>query len=475
MSHRVLVAGLYHETHTFTDDVTRLEDFEVRHDKELLSSIGDSSPLGGFLEVAEQYDWQLVLTVDYRAGASGIVDDDVLESYWQALKPRLQQALVTGTDGIYLVLHGAMTSTNMFDVEGELLRRIRSVPGASSLPIFGVYDLHANFTAQMAEHANCLVAYRENPHIDAKASAVRAAHLLQRCLETQHVPRMHFHHPPLMWPSTGTGTADDPMRTLERIARRFEAQDNDVWAVNVNTGFSFADTPEAGVSFGIATIGEAVQAQEILQVLSAKALEMREAGNVVEPSIDEVIPHLSPHPSGPILLIEPADNIGGGAPGDGTGVLRAFLEHDVQNAAVIINDPEAVQRLASLKAGETAELAIGGKGSQLDPGPVRLELTLVSTSDGHFILEDPQSHLASMRGNHINMGPCAVVRHSGVTILLTSQKTPPLDLGQLRSQGIEPTRLSFFGVRPPWLTIAHTIPLPLPVTPLEHRGRAQAT
>jgi microcystin degradation protein MlrC len=40
------------------------------------------------------------------------------------------------------------------------------------------------------------------------------------------------------------------------------------------------------------------------------------------------------------------------------------------------------------------------------------------------------------------MGPCAVVRHGGLTILLTSHKTPPFDLGQWRSQGVEPTQFS---------------------------------
>ena len=58
------------------------------------------------------------------------------------------------------------------------------------MPIFGVYDLHANFTARMAEAANCLVAYRENPHIDAREAARRGAALLQRALTSGRTPRM---------------------------------------------------------------------------------------------------------------------------------------------------------------------------------------------------------------------------------------------------------------------------------------------
>src|SRR5207249_2389225 len=59
----------------------------------------------------------------------------------------------------------------------------------------------------------------------------------------------------------------------------------------------------------------------------------------------------------------------------------------------------------------------------------------------------PHSHLASMCGIHINMGPSAVVRSGGVRILLTSRKTPPFDLGQWRSQGIDPESLRVIGVK----------------------------
>jgi microcystin degradation protein MlrC len=92
-------------------------------------------------------------------------------------------------------------------------------------------------------------------------------------------------------------------------------------------------------------------------------------------------------------------------------------------------------------------LPIGGKGSPLDPGPVTLEVTLISRSDGVFELEDKNSHLVGSLGKIINMGPSAVVRHKGLTILLTSRKLPPFDLGQWRSQGVNPEDLSMIGIK----------------------------
>jgi microcystin degradation protein MlrC len=165
--------------------------------------------------------------------------------------------------------------------------------------------------------------------------------------------------------------------------------------------------------------------------------------------VDEVVARIAAEAAqpGPVLLVEPADNIGAGAPGDCTGILRALLVHRVANSLVVINDPVAVAALADLAIGATREIAVGGRGSRLDEGPVSLTATLVSRGGGGFELEDKQSHLASMVGSHFEMGLCAVVRSAGVTILLTSRKTPPFDLGQLRSQGLEPRDFAVIGVK----------------------------
>jgi microcystin degradation protein MlrC len=76
-----------------------------------------------------------------------------------------------------------------------------------------------------------------------------------------------------------------------------------------------------------------------------------------------------------------------------------------------------------------------------------LVASLISRRGGRFRLEDPHSHLASMFGSEFDMGDCAVLQHADVTILLTTQKTPPFDLGQWRSQGIEPAQLRVIGAK----------------------------
>jgi len=443
---RVLLAGFFHETHTFVEGKTSLADFDQRIGTELWNALGDASPLDGVLQFASEHDWEIVPSIDLRATPSAMADDKVVEFWWSKFSEDLEREKES-IDGIYLLLHGAMVSPSFDDVEGELLRRIRNVSGVL---LCGVTDLHANFTQTMADNSHALLTYRENPHTDARETAVRAARLMDELMEREEKPMTLYAHPPIMWPPTGTATADEPMKSLEKMARELEKSQTDILAVNVHAGFSFADTPATGVSFSIVAKKNTPEVREALQQLCDAAMNAKEQGNIVSPTLESVMPNvkkLIAEDRTPVLLIEPSDNVGGGAPGDDTAILRAFLAHEIENSAVVINDSVAVDSLFDLPIGATQKIAIGGNGSTLGSGPIELELEIVSRSDGKFQLEDPHSHMASMGGSFIDMGNCVVAKSGGVWILLTSRKTAPMDLGQLRSQGITPESLSAIGVK----------------------------
>jgi microcystin degradation protein MlrC len=242
------------------------------------------------------------------------------------------------------------------------------------------------------------------------------------------------------------------------MARQIETEHDDILAVNVLAGFSFADTPDTGVSLSAVTLGDPELARRELRRLREWTMANKECGNIVDPPIESVMAEVlkaAECRGGPVLIVEPSDNIGGGAPGDGTGVLKSLLKHQVENAAVVINDPAAVAQCGGRTIGDRLTLSIGGRQSRITSGPAELDVELLSLSDGKFELEDRHSHLASMYGIHIDMGPCAVVRYThsagstggGIRILLTTRKTPPFDLGQLRSQGIVPEETAIIGVK----------------------------
>lgn len=447
MAHRILLAGLFHETHTFIDGHTGLADFTLTEGENLLAKKGDGSPIAGFLEVAETSNWEVVPAVDLRTLPSACVEDAVVDFFWDKFSAVATREIGGGLDAVFLIMHGAMVSASEPDVEGEVLARLRQMQGFASLPVFVVLDLHANVTSRMAKHANALVAYQKNPHTDAHETALRAAKMLQRSLLSEVSPHTYWRRAPIIWAPPGTGTGQAPVKSLMELARMKERDDSRVWEISVTPGFSFADTLETGVSFSMVATTSEEEAQAVLRDFCREAWNRREEGVVAYPNVDEVLTSILPVKEGPIVLIEPSDNIGGGAPGDGTGVLRSLLNHQVPNSAVIINDPYSVSEAVSAGLGAKISLRIGGRGSSLDAGPVELDVEVISLSEGHFDLEDMHSHLASNRGRHIEMGPCAVVRYAGITILLTSKKTPPFDLGQWRSQGIDPESFSVIAVK----------------------------
>jgi microcystin degradation protein MlrC len=212
----VLLAGISHETHSFVAETTPLDRFTIRRGSGLLGCAGDGSMVDGFLEVAAGEGWSVVPVAMYRAQPAGRIEHPVFEAFWAELAAGVRAALAEGPlDAIWLALHGAGLTTECDDIEGELLGRLRALPGIGRLPIFGAFDLHANFTDAMARHATALVGFRENPHIDARDTAVRSARLLARLFRDGVTPHMLAARVPVIWPPTGTGTAVAPMRDLE--------------------------------------------------------------------------------------------------------------------------------------------------------------------------------------------------------------------------------------------------------------------
>lgn len=445
---RILFAGISHETHSFVDEITPISDFDIDRGADLLARIGDGSMVDGFLDVAAREGWEVLPAAFYRAMPSGTVADAVVDAFLADLMPVAEAAGRDGVDGIFLVLHGAMSSESCTDVEGLVLERLRGVPGLEDVPLFGAFDLHANLSQRMIGLADCLVCFRKNPHTDARETAVRAADLLARCLQTGVVPRSVGRNAGILWapPGTGTGNPHEPMHQLEAEARRIEAETPGIWAVNVIGGYSFADVPENGVGFSVVTDSDSDAADRAVDVLCDLAWRIRDQGVIPEHDPEDALDKiLAAGLDGPAVLVEPADNIGGGAPGNCTTLLKMLLRRNVEGAAVAIADAAAVRALDGLNPGDRHHLAIGG--NRYDGGPAEAEVEFVSRSDGDFDLEDLHSHMIAAAGSHIRMGRSAVVRANGVTILLNSSKTAPMDLGQWRSQGINPESLRVIAVK----------------------------
>jgi microcystin degradation protein MlrC len=239
------------------------------------------------------------------------------------------------------------------------------------------------------------------------------------------------------------------MADLERLARECEILQPELWNLGIFAGYSYADTPDTGVCLtAVHEAGFGQIAEKALDRLEALAVSLDGRVRVSFASEGEILEGIRRAECGEappsVILVESSDNIGGGAPGDCTGALRFLLRHGMKNALLAINDPHAV---SLCRPGEKIRLSLGGKGSQMDEGPVDIEGLCRSVHDGVFDLEDKRSHLASMLGARMDMGPCAIIELEGITILITSRKTPPMDLGQFRSVGIEPSEFRVIVVK----------------------------
>src|SRR5579863_1601573 len=180
---RVLTGRFMHETNTFSIVETdmalwRRRDFHLGN--EIPAAFRNTrSALGATFEAADKYGWTLVHPVSANANPSGTVTDDAFEQIGGMI---LGAAEHQGPiDGVLLHLHGAMVVDSYEDGEGELLARLRQKLGPE-VPIVVTLDLHANVTAQMADNASALIAFRTYPHIDMYERAWQGADLLQRAM-----------------------------------------------------------------------------------------------------------------------------------------------------------------------------------------------------------------------------------------------------------------------------------------------------
>ncbi len=444
---RVLLASLIHETNTFVEEPTSVSHFSWKVGKDMFLPSVDDSPFRAFMEVAQEKDWEVLPAVDARCMASGIVEDQVFEGYWELLRKEAKHYLEAGPiDAVVLILHGAMATRSVDDVEGVLAERLRTVPALKGLPFYGVLDLHGNFSERMAQHMNGWVAFRENPHTDAIECGRRVGLMLARYLESDRSTKVFWRRLPLLWPAIATATSASPMCEMEALAREIEKENPDVLAVNIMAGFAHADVPDAGVSINLTTTAGADKARWVLNRLANTAWALRETRYPSECPLSEAIEKARQGPF-PALLVEPADNVGGGGPGDGTHVLRAMLAAGVDESAAVIYDPTSAAQAIQAGPGHELELKLGGKGSRLDAGPLRCQARVLAVSDGEFHLEDPQSHFAAMTGQRVRMGPSAVVLIGCVYVLITSIKTPPFDLGMWRSHGLNPEDFSLVNIK----------------------------
>ena len=131
-----------------------------------------------------------------------------------------------------------------------------------------------------------------------------------------------------------------------------------------------------------------------------------------------------------MVLADPADNAGGGAPTDNTTILRRLIERDVQNAALgPIWDPIAVRLCFDAGLGASFPLRFGGKIGPASGLPIDAEVTVIGLKRDCW---------QSFGPTQVPLGDCAAVRIGGVEVVLITKRTQALGLELFSNLGIDP-------------------------------------
>ncbi len=436
MARRFVVAQISHETNVFSPIRTELGHFRERGYAEgpRIPEVfqNTKTPVGGYIDSARKYGWELVPVISASAVPSGIVAGEAHELFLGKLLDGIRAA--GDIDGVLLALHGAMVAEGAPDAEGDILARVRSLIGPGK-PLVATLDYHATVSDQMVEQADGLFGYNTYPHVDGWERAVEASGFVKRMLDGEIRPVSVVVRPDLAPGVVPARTGWGPIKALMEKAFAFEKEPG-VLNVSVYGGFVYSDIHDAGLAFLATTDGDRDRARQIAQELADEAWRIR--GEFVTPMRPpaEAVQYAIAAPRGPVVLADVADNTGGGASGDGTEVLRALLEQNASDAVVItIPDPEAVDAAFKAGIGGAFDALVGGKIDDQHGAPVRVTGKVRLLSDGSFVHYGPMS-----TGLSASMGRTAVVVSGGVEIIINEHRFQPVDPEAARSVGVDPAK-----------------------------------
>ncbi|MBL8674109.1 MAG: M81 family metallopeptidase [Rhodospirillales bacterium] len=439
MAYRVLIAQFMHETNTFSKLPTTLDDYRRRWlapGAEFGARFkGTKTEIGGLLDAAKEYGWDLVSSLAANATPSGKLTAET----WAYIRDGIVGAARAAgrIDGVCLACHGAAVTETSDDPEGELLEALREIVGPD-VPITMTLDLHANVTDRMARLSSALISYRTYPHIDQYERARQGAALVQAAMEGRRKPRCLALQPAtLQGADDGRTTQTGPMTDLLAKADAFEKEPG-INVVSVQAGFKPSDISNVGPSIAVSyEPGAEARAREIARQLCVDIWDRKAEKTMRMAAVEDAMARIdAPDRKGPLVIADGTDNPGGGAYGDATRVLKALIDAKVDGAAVgTIFDPAAVQAAMRAGAGGEVTVDLGGHHDPAFGEPLRVTARVQLLSNGEFVNDGPMQ-----KGVATSMGPTAVLRIGGIEVVVISNRIQTIDLQVFLSQGIDPAR-----------------------------------
>jgi microcystin degradation protein MlrC len=428
---KILVGGIYHETHSFSNVPTDIESFRrvllLNGDEVIEQLKGTESEMAGFVVGAQRFGLTLIPTIWAWGLSAGPVRTECLDYFIDLVGRRIEGE--EQLDGVLFALHGACVGERGLDGDCYIISRLRSYLGKRT-PIAVTLDFHANISKRLLDLVDIIVGYDTYPHIDQMERGLEAAELLVRIVKGEIEPVMALEKPPMLIVPYKQATGAYPMHELLTVANACERE---ALAITVSGGFPYADVHDAGPGVVVITDNQPELAQRLAREIASRMWQLREEFVPRLPNVKRAVTAGIESKNCPVILADLGDNIGAGTPGDGTFILQELIEQRAESAVVTIADPIAVGHAIEVGVGKSVNLSIGAKCDRLHGEPVELECYVRLISDGVFTNRGHMRH-----GVRESMGRTAVVEALGIQIVLTENKLPPWNLEQLRSLGITP-------------------------------------
>lgn len=429
MALRILLVGFYHETNTFSatsTDFALFERYQFFTGADLVSRYrGTGTELGGAIGEIERRGETAVGVLFASAIPSGIITRECFDFILNRIGVGLKDA--GPCDGVLVVLHGAAVAVGCPDADGAVLDAVRAVVGAT--PLVATIDFHANVSARMIAQADAIVGYDTYPHVDMAQRGAEAIGLL-----ASRVGGRHFHKAqrklPLITVPQVQSTVDEPMSSVMRYLHEVEERAG-VASATVAMGFPYADSLDLGAS--VLVYGDKEAAERAADDLADAIWQARNAFAPVLIDPDGIASLVGPDAVTPVVLVDPADNVGGGSAGDGTVILEKLVRAHVDGAVIVMCDPEAASAAAELGVGAWFSGAVGGATDHAHGAPVEVAGRISYVADTSFVHSGTY-----MTGVRTRMGLTVIIDVGGLRVVLTSLRTMPFDIEQLRCLGIEP-------------------------------------
>ncbi len=359
----------------------------------------------------------------FAASPAGTVNKADYEFMRDEVLAQLKAALPL--DGILFGLHGAMVAHGYDDVEGDLLERARAIVGPDV--VIGVeYDPHCHMTLKRIRNSDISICYKEFPHTDVVDRAEDLLTLVLRTLRGEIKPVMS------LYDCRQIGSYPTTLPLMRGfVDRMFDLEGKDgILSVSAVHCFPYADVAELTGRILVVADGDKAKADALATRLGEEFVSMRGRTfpEFLEPR--EGIRSGLAFNDAPVVLADPADNAGGGAPSDNTTLLRELIAQDAQEAALgPIWDPIAVKLCFDAGQGATFPLRFGGKIGPTSGQPVDAMVEVTALARDAW---------QSFGPTKVPLGDCAAIRIGGIDVVLISNRTQALGLELFSNLGIDP-------------------------------------